>query len=268
MRIIRFLDDGGAIRFGLESAGAEVQVLAGDLCGGLEPSGEQATVKKLLAPLEPSNIFCIGLNYREHAAESGMEPPEQPIVFAKPTSSVCDPGDPIILPACCTHGPEVDYECELAVIIGKSARDVSQTDALDYVLGYTCANDVSARKWQLNGGGGQWIRGKGFDTFCPLGPVLVTADEISDPQGLGIRTILNGETVQDHTTGDMIFTVAELIEFLSQDTTLLPGTVILTGTPQGVGFARKPPIWLKDGDDVIVELEQIGRLQNPVIDAP
>jgi 2-keto-4-pentenoate hydratase/2-oxohepta-3-ene-1,7-dioic acid hydratase in catechol pathway len=135
------------------------------------------------------------------------------------------------------------------------------------VLGYTCANDVSARKWQLNAGGGQWIRGKGFDTFCPLGPVLVTTDEIPEPQNLGIRTILNNETMQDHTTSDMIFSVVEIIEFLSQDTTLLPGTVILTGTPQGVGFARKPPVWLKAGDDVIIELDQIGRLQNRVVDA-
>ena len=267
MRIIRFLDEGDTVRLGLESQGEQAEVLSGDLYGGLAPSGERATVKKLLAPVDPVNIFCIGLNYREHAAESGMEPPSQPVVFAKPTSAVCGPGDQILLPACCHHGPEVDYECELAVIIGKTARNVSQADALDYVLGYTCANDVSARKWQLNGGGGQWIRGKGFDTFCPLGPVLVTADEIPDPQALGIRTILNNETMQDHTTGDMIFSVVELIEFLSQDTTLLPGTVILTGTPQGVGFARKPPVWLKDGDDVIIELDQIGRLQNPVVDA-
>ena len=264
MRIIRFLDADDAIRWGLEAEGGQASVLTGDLFDQLVPTGEQVAVKKLLAPLAPTNIFCIGLNYREHAAESGLEPPEQPVVFAKPTSAVCGPGDAILLPACCRRGPEVDYECELAVVIGKAARNVSRADALSYVLGYTCANDVSARKWQLNGGGGQWIRGKGFDTFCPLGPVLVTADEIPDPQTLGIRTILNGATMQDHTTGDMIFTVAELIEFLSEDTTLLPGTVILTGTPQGVGFARKPPVWLAAGDEVIVEIDQIGRLQNPV----
>ena len=267
MRIIRFIDETDTIRFGLESQDNQTEALTGDLYAGLTPSGEWATVNKLLAPLAPSNIYCIGLNYREHAAESGMEAPNQPVVFAKPTSTVCGPGDEIILPACCNDGPEVDYECELAVVIGKPARNVSQADALDYVFGYTCANDVSARKWQLNAGGGQWIRGKGFDTFCPLGPVLVTTDEIPDPQNLGIRTILNNKTMQDHTTGDMIFSVVEIIEFLSQDTTLLPGTVILTGTPQGVGFARKPPVWLKDGDDVIIELEQIGRLQNPIVDA-
>lgn len=264
MRIIRFIDVEDAVRWGLEAEEGQASVLAGDLFAELVPTGEQVAVKRRLAPLAPTNIFCIGLNYREHAAESGLAPPEQPVVFAKPTSAVCGPGDAIRLPACCRRGPEVDYECELAVVIGQAARNVARADALSYVLGYTCANDVSARKWQLHAGGGQWIRGKGFDTFCPLGPALVTADEIPDPQTLGIRTILNGATMQDHTTGDMIFTVAELIEFLSQDTTLLPGTVILTGTPQGVGFARKPPVWLAAGDEVIVEIDSIGRLQNSV----
>ena len=193
-----------------------------------------------------------------------MEEPKLPIVFAKPTSALCHPEYPIRLPAC-QQDEEVDYECELAAIIGRPVRDVAVEDALDYVLGYTCANDVSARKWQLNAGGGQWIRGKGFDTFCPLGPVLVTADEIADPQNLNIKTILNGQTMQDHTTADMIFSVAEIISFLSQDTTLLPGTVILTGTPQGVGFARKPPVWLKSGDEVTIELEGIGQLNNSVV---
>ena len=150
------------------------------------------------------------------------------------------------------------------MIIGTECRNVSQSNALDYVIGYTCGHDVSARTWQLHGGGGQWIRGKGFDSFCPLGPAIVTTDEIPDPQILDIKTILNGQTMQSHTTGDMIFSVRELIEFLSQDTTLLPGTVIMTGTPQGVGFARKPPIWLQDGDEVSIEVENIGRLTNPV----
>ena len=231
----------------------------------LLPTGESMDLAEvsLLSPVVPSNIFCIGLNYREHAKEGGAAIPQQPIVFMKPTSTLLNPGEPILIPACCDPKGEVDYECELAVVIGRPARNVSKEDALQYVRGYTAANDVSARKWQVMPGG-QWIRGKSFDTFCPLGPVLVTADEIPNPQSLGIRTILNGETLQDHTTGDMIFTVAELISFLSQDTTLLPNTVILTGTPQGVGFARKPPIWLKPGDEVVVELEKIGRLVNPV----
>lgn len=264
MRIIRFLDANDQEHYGLESQSGEAQLLEGDLYGSLKPSGATTKIAKLLAPVAPSNIYCIGLNYREHAAESGMDAPKMPIVFAKPTSTLCHPGDPIRLPAC-QHDEEVDYECELAVVIGRAVRDVALADALDCVLGYTCANDVSARKWQLNAGGGQWIRGKGFDTFCPLGPTLVTADEIADPQNLAIKTVLNGQTMQDHTTGDMIFSVAEIISFLSQDTTLLPGTVILTGTPQGVGFARKPPVWLKPGDEVTIELEGIGKLTNNVV---
>ena len=263
MRIIRFIDEKGETSFGEKTGDGQARLLTGDLLSGLQPGGETRQVSKLLAPLDPANIFCIGLNYREHAVESGVDIPKQPIVFMKPTSTLNHPGDPIRLPAV-QHDSETDYECELAVVIGRACRNASQADALSFVLGYTCGHDVSARTWQLHGGGGQWIRGKGFDTFCPLGPVLVTADEIPDPQTLGIRTILNGETMQDHTTGDMIFSVAELIAFLSQDTTLLPGTVILTGTPQGVGFARKPPVWLQAGDTVAIEVDRIGRLENPV----
>ena len=141
---------------------------------------------------------------------------------------------------------------------------MSRADALSHVLGYTCANDVSGRGWQIKRGGGQWCRGKSFDTFCPLGPAIVTADEIPNPNALRLKTLLNGETMQDWTTSDMIFDVPSLISFLSQGTTLLPGTVILTGTPQGVGFARKPPVFLKDGDRVVIEVERIGSLENPV----
>ena len=266
MRVIRFEDENGNVHLGEEAEDGQARVLSGSLCSGLQRTDDRATVKKLLAPIEPTNIFCIGLNYREHAAESGLEPPERPVVFMKPTSTLIGPGDSIRLPAC-QHDSEVDYECELAVVIGKDCRDVSESEALQYVAGYTCGHDVSARTWQMHGGGGQWIRGKGFDTFCPLGPVLVTADEIPDPQVLGIKTILNGATMQEHTTGDMIFTVAYLIHFLSQDTMLLPGTVILTGTPQGVGFARKPPVFLQPGDEVVIEVEKIGRLVNPVVAA-
>ena len=262
MRVIRFVDDKGQIHLGEEGDG-QARILNGNLYDGLQKTDDHAAVQKLLAPLEPTNIFCIGLNYREHAEESGLAPPAYPVVFMKPTSSLLDPGAAIRLPAC-QNGSEVDYECELAVVIGRSCRDVSEAEALQYVAGYTCGHDVSARHWQMHGGGGQWIRGKGFDTFCPLGPVLVTADEIPDPQTLGIKTVLNGQTMQDHTTGDMIFSVAHLIHFLSQDTTLLPGTVILTGTPQGVGFARQPPVFLRAGDEVVVEVEKIGRLVNPV----
>jgi 2-keto-4-pentenoate hydratase/2-oxohepta-3-ene-1,7-dioic acid hydratase in catechol pathway len=161
---------------------------------------------------------------------------------------------------------EVDYECELAVVIGRPCKNVRREDALDYVLGYTCANDVSARDWQIKRGGGQWCRGKFFDTFAPLGPRLVTPDEIPDPNALKIATILNGERVQDWNTNDMIFGVPELIEFLSGSTTLVPGTVILTGTPHGVGMATKPePRWLRPGDSVSIEIEKIGTLTNHVV---
>jgi 2-keto-4-pentenoate hydratase/2-oxohepta-3-ene-1,7-dioic acid hydratase in catechol pathway len=159
---------------------------------------------------------------------------------------------------------EVDYECELAVVIGKACKNVKRDSALDHVFGYTCANDVSARDWQIKRGGGQWSRGKFFDTFCPLGPCLVTADEIPDPNALAIKTVVSGETLQDWNTNDMIFDVPALIEFLSGSTTLLPGTVILTGTPHGVGMAAKPPRWLKPGDSVTIEIEKIGALTNPV----
>jgi 2-keto-4-pentenoate hydratase/2-oxohepta-3-ene-1,7-dioic acid hydratase in catechol pathway len=182
----------------------------------------------------------------------------------KPTTAVAHPGDVIPLPRACEHGPEVDYEAELAVVIGRAARDVSPTEALAHVYGYTCANDVSARRWQRHGGAGQWIRGKSFDGFCPLGPVLVTADEMPDPQSLTLTCTLNGERVQTGNTADMIFPVAELIAFLSRDTTLRPGTLILTGTPPGVGVARNPPRFLRDGDRVVVEIEGIGALENRV----
>jgi len=159
-----------------------------------------------------------------------------------------------------------DYECELAVIIGRTCKNVARERALDYVLGYTCANDVSARDWQIKWGGSQWCRGKTFDTFCPLGPCLVTSDEIPNPNSLAIKTILNGQAMQDWNTNDMIFDVPTLIEFLSGSTTLLPGTVILTGTPHGVGAARTPQVFLKAGDTVTIEIERIGALTNPVID--
>ena len=198
--------------------------------------------------------------------QAGAALADNPVLFMKPGTAVTGPNCPIQLPAACEHGPEVDFEAELAVIIGTRARNVSTEDALQYVFGYTCANDVSARRWQKHGGGGQWIRGKSFDTFCPMGPLLVTADEIPDPQDLAIRSELNGQTMQSSNTHDMIFSVAQLIAFISRDTTLLPGTVILTGTPEGVGFARKPPVYLADGDTIEVIIEGIGTLVNTVCD--
>jgi 2-keto-4-pentenoate hydratase/2-oxohepta-3-ene-1,7-dioic acid hydratase in catechol pathway len=265
MRIARFVDEHGALRAGVDQGdGTALPFGEPHAFGDLTPVEAPVAIARRLAPVAPTNIFCIGLNYRKHAEETGAELPESPVVFMKPTSAVSHPGAPIPIPACCVRGPEVDYEGELAVVIGKKGRNIPEDRALDHVLGYTVANDVSARRWQKRGGGGQWIRGKGFDGFCPLGPVLVTRDEVSDPQALAIRTELDGQLMQDSHTGDMIFTVAQLIAFLSQDTTLLPGTVILTGTPEGVGFARKPPVWLEPGQRVRITIEGIGTLDNPV----
>ncbi len=264
MKIIRHKDSHGKIGYAAQQADGSYSVIEGDLFGDFTVTTEKADIAKLLAPLAPVSIPCIGLNYRHHAAESGAPIPNWPVVFHKPISAVQNPDDAIELPTkLASH--QVDYECELAVIIGKRAKNVSKADALDYVLGYTCANDVSARDWQREWGGSQWCRGKSFDTFCPLGPWIVTADEIPNPNALQIKTIINGEVLQDWNTNDMIFDVPTLIEFLSGSTTLLPGTVILTGTPHGVGMAREPKRWLVPGDNVTIEIEGVGKLTNPVI---
>jgi len=214
---------------------------------------------KILAPVVPTNIIAIGLNYRRHAIESNMKIPERPVIFLKATSSIAAHGDAIKLPKVAPD--EVDYEAELAIIIGKTAKNVDEENALEYVLGYTCGNDVSARDCQLRIDT-QWARGKSFDTFCPIGPYIVT--DIDDPDNLAISTRLNGVKVQDSRTSDMIFSVRQLISYCSKNMTLLPGTVILTGTPEGVGFARKPPIFLKEKDVVEIEIEGIGTLRNSV----
>lgn len=263
MKIIRYQDSHGKIHHGMQREDGGAERLEGDIFEHPRATGETADVKKLLAPLTPVALLCIGLNYRKHAAESGATPPEIPVLFVKGVNAVQNPGDPIELPVH-LKSDEVDYECELAVVIGKPCKNATTENALDFVLGYTCANDVSARDWQIKKGGGQWCRGKFFDTFAPLGPCIVTADEIPDPNALAIKTVLNGEAVQDWTTRDMIFSVRELIVFLSGSTTLLPGTVIMTGTPHGVGMAAKPPRWLKPGDEVTIEIEKIGALTNPV----
>ena len=262
MRIVRFLS-GGEIRLGQQLDANTAALIEGDLLDEFIPRERHVPIEKLFAPIVPTDILCIGLNYREHAKESNSQVPDNPMLFIKSSNSLNNPGDPIPLPP---NSGMVDYEGELAVVIGKTAKRVSRERALDYVLGYTCANDVSARDWQREKrlGGGQFARGKSFDGFCPLGPWIVTADEVPDPNALRLRTILNGQVMQDHTTGDMIFDVPTLIESLSSTMTLRPGAVILTGTPQGVGFARNPPVWMKDGDVVVVEIEKVGRLENPV----
>ena len=267
MKIIRHLAADSHPAYARLRSDGSAERLEGALYSGLRPTGETVAVTRLLAPLEPAAILGIGLNYKRHAVESGMKEPETPILFAKGVNTLQHPGEPILLP---THlrSEKVDYECELAVVIGRACKNASREDALEYVLGYTCANDVSARDWQIERGGGQWCRGKFFDTFAPLGPCLVTSDEIPDPNRLAIRTVLNGDVVQDWNTSDMIFDVPALITFLSGSTTLLPGTVILTGTPHGVGMAAKPPRWLRPGDTVTIAIEGIGELTNPVADEP
>lgn len=264
MHIVRFIDESGQDGYGHDYGNGKALRLVGDLFSGLEETGESASVKKILTPVVPAAILAIGLNYHQHAEETGSKIPEYPVLFMKNPGAVTNPGDPILLHPSCMAPPEVDYEVELAVVIGKTAKDVTAAEALGHVFGYTVANDVSARRWQGARGSGQWVRGKSFDTFCPLGPELVTADELVDPQNLQLTCVLNGQVMQDANTSDMIFPVAELISFLSTGTTLLPGTVILTGTPSGVGYTREPPVFLMPGDTVDMTVEGIGTLINTV----
>jgi 2-keto-4-pentenoate hydratase/2-oxohepta-3-ene-1,7-dioic acid hydratase in catechol pathway len=265
MKLVRYQDSEGKAAFGARHDDGKITRVDGDIFSAFIDTGVLVAPAKLLAPIQPSDIICIGLNYRKHAAEGNLPIPEYPVVFMKNLGTVQNPGDPIILPRR-LRSDEVDYECELAVVIGRECYNVSKAQALDYVLGYTCANDVSARDWQVRKGGSQWCRGKTFATFCPLGPWIVTRDEIPNPNDLSIKTVLNGQTMQDWNTNDMIFDIPTLIEFLSGSTRLLPGTVILTGTPHGVGSARKPPVFLKPGDSVTIEIGSIGALTNPVIE--
>lgn len=212
--------------------------------------------------LNPPKIVAIGLNYIDHASESKMELPKSPLVFTKFRNSITGPKDEIVIPSQITK--EVDYEVELGVVIGKTAKNVSQEEALKYIFGYTVLNDISARDLQF--GDGQWVRGKSLDTFCPCGPVVVTADEISDPQNLELGCEVNGESLQNDNTKSMIFGVAELISKLSYSFTFEPGDIIATGTPSGVGFIRKPPIYLRDGDTVTTWIKGIGQLVNKVVE--
>lgn len=263
-KIARYQTQDGAQHYGLLVAPDTLQRIEGDPFGAWRPTDDALPLAavRLLAPVCPPNILAIGLNYRAHAHESGAALPERPVLFIKATTALCHPGNPIILPAVAPH--EVDYECELAIVIGKRARRVSEAEALDYVLGYTCANDVSARDCQLRLDA-QWARGKSFDTFAPLGPWIETE---LDPDNAPIRSRLNGVVMQESNTNDLIFSCRTLVSFLSQGITLLPGTVIMTGTPSGVGFARKPPVFLRPGDRIEIEIDGIGTLGNPVIAEP
>jgi 2-keto-4-pentenoate hydratase/2-oxohepta-3-ene-1,7-dioic acid hydratase in catechol pathway len=217
---------------------------------------------KLLPPVPtPQKIICIGLNYADHARESGKQPPPEPVVFCKFLTALSAHGAPIVLPAV-SH--EVDYEAELVAVVGRGGKNIPLASAADHIAGYCCGHDVSARDWQIPKPGGQWLLGKSFDTFAPCGPELVTADEIGDAGNLRIQLRLNGQTMQDSTTAQLIFPVPQLVAYISQVCTLLPGDLIYTGTPPGVGAARRPPVFLRPGDVVEVEIERIGVLRNSV----
>jgi 2-keto-4-pentenoate hydratase/2-oxohepta-3-ene-1,7-dioic acid hydratase in catechol pathway len=266
MKIIRHLTSRGPAYAALSTDGTAHEI-EGDLFDDYLLTDRVVSVGTLLSPVPAGAIFGVGLNYQKHADELGRVVQTHPLIFIKSPNALQHPGAPVELPRTLpSHA--VDYEGELAVIIGRACKNVSKAEALDYVLGYTCANDVSARDWQFVLGGGQFCQGKSFDTFCPLGPVLVTPDELPYPGNLRVITRVNGELRQDGNTCQMIFDVAELISFLSSSKTLLPGTIILTGSPDGVGHTLKPPVYLQAGDVVSVEIEQIGVLTSPVIDEP
>jgi len=265
VKIIRYLDRKGELGFGRIDDEGLMFVIRQKGKGEFEATGEPADAAKILSPVDFRCIYCVGLNYKAHAEESGEEPPQHPMIFMKAATAIQDPGAPIVLPRF-LRSDMVDYEGELGVVIGRPCKNVTKEEALDYVLGYVCANDVSARDWQKEKGGGQFCRGKTFDTFCPVGPCLVTTDEIPDPSKLTLRTYLNDDVVQESGTDDLIFDVPTLIAFLSGSTTLLPGTLILTGTPSGVGSAQDPRRFLMSGDEVTVEIEGIGKLTNFVVE--
>jgi 2-keto-4-pentenoate hydratase/2-oxohepta-3-ene-1,7-dioic acid hydratase in catechol pathway len=268
MRLIRFLSGGKTLRGRLNADGTASVLLNSGTDDPLLPpepafAAEKMPVDRLLSPILPVDILCIGLNYHAHAKEGKTESPPVPMLFIKAGNSLNHPGGDIPVPRL---SRQIDFEGELAVIIGRAAKDVPRSRALEYVFGYTCANDVTARDWQRDKslGGGQFARGKSFDGFCPLGPWIVTADEVPDPGALWVKTYVNDVLMQDQGTCDMIFDVPTLIESLSSTMTLRAGSIILTGTPAGVGFARTPPVWLQPGDRVRVDIRGIGVLENSV----
>jgi len=257
MRIARYKTEGGH-RYGIVEEG-RLYPCAGDPFTGLKKEKKSIDLGsvRLLAPVSPPNVICAGLNYKKHAEEAGLPFPPNPLIFLKATTSVCGPGDSILLPK--RDPDEIDYEVELAIIIGKQVRDLPEDRVHEAILGYTVANDVSNRGVQLKES--QWARGKSYDTFCPLGPMIVTD---LDGDNLNLTCRLDGKVMQSSNTSDMIFPTRKLVSYLSECMTLLPGTVILTGTPPGVGFARKPPVFLREGQVVECEIEGIGILSNPV----
>ncbi|KAL4930598.1 fumarylacetoacetate hydrolase family protein [Aspergillus undulatus] len=276
-RLIRFLAKDGHVYYGdaLLSAGVSdvakatrARVIHGDIFGQHRVTDQIAEVKLLLSPLarrDIKTVRCLGLNYEQHAKESNLPIPNYPVLFYKPVTSISGPTDDIPVSPLAQEGEGLDYECELVIVIGKEAKEVPESKALDYILGYAVGNDVSHREWQLKRGGGQWGLGKGFDGWAPFGPGIVSSELIRNPNALNISTKVNGREVQASSTKDMIFNVAQTVSFLSQGTTLLPGDLIFTGTPQGVGMGRKPALWLKDNDQVEVSLEGVGSCVNKVV---
>ena len=262
MRFLRFVSEQYADGcFGMLEDDNHIRVLSANALCRIEKTDETCSlsaVTKYLPPVDPPNIIAIGVNYREHAKESDHEVPKAPLVFIKMNTTITAHKQPVVLPR---EAPsEVDYEVELGVVIKNRINHVSEKDALQHVFGYTIAQDISARDCQL--GDGQWARGKSFDTFCPIGPWVET--EI-DPTDVMLRTTLNGEVLQEQSTKAMVHPVASIISYLSRMMTLMPGTLILTGTPHGVGFTRKPPVYLRNGDELVSEIDGIGRMENPVI---
>lgn len=226
-------------------------------------TGVPVAQARLHAPIhDPQKIVCVGLNYRDHAIESKMAIPKEPVLFSKFPSALIGHGEPIVVPKVST---KVDYEAELVIVIGKRGRKIAEGSALDHVAGYCVGHDVSARDWQLEKDGKQWMVGKTFDTFAPVGPTLVTEDEVPDPHKLGIRLRLNGKTMQNSNTEQMIFSVAQVVSYLSQVFTLEVGDLIFTGTPPGIGHALNPPVYLRGGETAEVEIDGLGILSNPVV---
>ena len=259
MKIVRYQKNGKVFYGKFENE--QIFPIEGDVFGDFKLITEPIKRKEvtLLAPVNPPDIIAIGLNYRKHAEEGGFSFPKKPVIFLKTTSSVIGPEEKIIVPQTAPY--EVDYEAELSIVIGKKAKNIEIEEAGDYIFGYTCSNDVSARDCQLRLDQ-QWARGKSFDTFCPLGPWIET--ELAEPDRCKIISRLNGEIMQDSNTSDLIFSTKELLSYCSKNFTLYPGTVIMTGTPEGVGFAHKPPVFLKPGDKIEIEIEGIGKLINLV----
>jgi 2-keto-4-pentenoate hydratase/2-oxohepta-3-ene-1,7-dioic acid hydratase in catechol pathway len=266
MKFARIIDRAGEVILTVQGAdGALYRCEGASLVdpASVRVTNEPVNVKRFLSPVDPRALVCVAASYRKHIEECNLTEQPEPVIFMKNPAAAQGHECPIVIPAVC--GDEVDYEGELAVILSQDCHNVTQQQALERIAGYTVINDVSARIWQLERGGGQWVRGKSFNTFAPMGPFLVTPDEVGNPDDLKIKTVLNGETVQESSTKYMIRGIAELISFLSQGTTLLAGTVILTGTPEGVGWFRQPRKLLRPGSTISVEIEKVGILTNPVV---